>query len=355
MMVIVGSVLFGMCNMFLVGVEFNYMMFQYDNNLLYVGMLMVDLFNVDLGSFINMVGMFLKYCSQLNQYVLFVENWFEIMLCWLVIGGLCYDYVSVNCDDFVNGGVFMKVFVNMGWCIGIVYDVWFGFVVYGQYLVVVDLVSLLLLLNVLKVSFMFVIGWQIEIGVKQLFFDGKVEWMFVVYWIVKCNFLMVDLVNLNQLIQVGQQLLCGLEVMVGVEIVKDWCVDVNVLILCVKYDDFQQLFGGMIVLCVGNVLVLVLQWFVNLWISWCFVLDWIGIVGVKYVGKWFVDIVNQFVMLLYMIVDFGFVWKLCKDMMIIVCVYNVFNCCYVQFVYYNEMQYLFGNDWWFELLVNYWF
>ncbi|MCW3694910.1 TonB-dependent receptor [Burkholderia cenocepacia] len=349
----VGGALLGMRNTFSAGVEFNHTTFQHDNNSPYAGTSTVDPFNFDPGSFINTAGTFPKYRSQSNQYALFAENRLEITPRWSVIGGLRYDHASVNRDDLVNGGAFTKVFANTGWRIGTVYDVRPGLAVYGQYSVAADPVSSLLSLNASKANFTLATGRQIEIGVKQSFLDGKAEWTLAAYRIVKSNLLTADPVNPNQSIQVGQQSSRGLEATVGAEIAKDWRVDANVSILRAKYDDFQQSSGGTTVSRAGNVPVSVPQRLANLWVSWRFAPDWTGIAGVKYVGKRFADTANQLVMPSYTTVDLGLAWKPRKDTTITARAYNVFNRRYVQSAYYNETQYLLGNDRRVELLANY--
>jgi len=88
-------------------------------------------------------------------------------------------------------------------------------------------------------------------------------------------------------------------------------------------------------------------------VSWRFAPDWTGIAGVKYVGKRFADTANQLVMPSYTTVDLGLAWKPRKDTTITARAYNVFNRRYVQSAYYNETQYLLGNDRRVEVLANY--
>ncbi|EKS9797377.1 MULTISPECIES: TonB-dependent receptor [Burkholderia] len=349
----VTTALLGMRNTFSTGVEFNHTTFQHDNNSPYSGTSTVDPFNFDPGSFINTAGTYPKYRSQANQYALFAENRLEITPRWSVIGGLRYDHASVNRDDLVNGGAFTKVFANTGWRIGTVYDVQPGLAVYGQYSVAADPISSLLSLNASKANFTLATGRQIEIGVKQSFLDGKAEWTLAAYRIVKSNLLTADPLNPNQSIQIGQQSSRGLEATVGAEIAKDWRVDANVSILRAKYDDFQQTSGGTTVSRAGNVPVSVPQRLANLWVSWRFAPDWTGIAGVKYVGKRFADTTNQLVMPSYTTVDLGLAWKPRKDTTITARAYNVFNRRFVQSAYYNETQYLLGNDRRLEVVANY--
>lgn len=347
------SVLLGMTNTFSTGFELNHTTFQHDNNSPYSGTSYVDPYNFDPGNFINVAGTYPKYRTQSNQYALFAEDRLAITSRWSVVGGVRYDHASVNRQDLVNGGAFTKVFPYTGWRIGTVYNIQPDLAVYGQYSVAADPISSLLMLNATKAQYTLATGKQIEIGVKQSFLNGKADWTLAAYRIVKKNLVTADPLNPNQSIQVGQQSSRGIEATVGAEIAKDWRVDANVAVLRAKYDDFNETSGGTTVSRAGNVPVSVPQRLANLWVSYHFAQDWTGIAGLKYVGKRYADTANTLVMPSYTTVDLGLAWKPRKDTTVTARAYNVFNRHYVQSAYYDETQYLLGNDRRLELLVNY--
>lgn len=35
--------------------------------------------------------------------MLFMEDWVVLSECWLVLGGLCYDCVCIDCIDLISG------------------------------------------------------------------------------------------------------------------------------------------------------------------------------------------------------------------------------------------------------------
>ncbi|HTR08587.1 MAG TPA: TonB-dependent siderophore receptor [Paraburkholderia sp.] len=347
------SVLLGMTNTFSTGFELNHTTFQHDNNSPYSGTSYVDPYTFDPGNFINVAGTYPKYRTQSNQYALFAEDRLAITSRWSVVGGVRYDHASVNRQDLVNGGAFTKVFPYTGWRIGTVFNVQPDLAVYGQYSVAADPISSLLMLNATKAQYTLATGKQLEIGVKQSFLNGKADWTLAAYRIVKNNLVTADPLNPNQSIQVGQQSSRGIEATVGAEIAKDWRVDANVAVLRAKYDDFNETSGGTTVSRAGNVPVSVPQRLANLWVSYHFAQDWTGIAGLKYVGKRYADTANTLVMPSYTTVDLGLAWKPRKDTTVTARAYNVFNRHYVQSAYYDETQYLLGNDRRLELLLNY--
>ncbi|MDR5825739.1 TonB-dependent receptor [Caballeronia sp. LZ043] len=347
------SGLFGMRNTASAGVEFNHTTFQHDNNSPYGGESFVDPYNFDPGLFINQAGTLPKYRTQANQYAFFAEDRLAITPRWSIVGGLRYDHASVNRDDLINGGAFTKVFPNTSWRIGSVYDITPTLAVYGQYSVAADPLSSLLMLNASKANFTLATGRQIEVGIKQSFLNGKADWTLAAYRIVKNNLVTADPLNPNNSIQVGQQSSRGIEATLGAEVARDWRIDANVSILRAKYDDFDESTGSGVVSRAGNVPVSAPQRLANLWVSWRFLQEWTGIAGLKYVGKRYADTANQIEMPSYTTVDLALAWKPRKNTTVTARAYNVFNRHYVQSAYYDETQFLLGNDRRLELLVNY--
>jgi iron complex outermembrane receptor protein len=347
------STLFGLENTFSTGFELNHTTFQHDNNSPYSGTSFIDPFNFDPGSFINTAGTLPKYRSQANQYAFFAEDRLALTKRWSIVGGLRYDHASVNRDDLVTGAAFTKVFANTGWRIGTVYDVLPTLAMYGQYSVAADPVSSLLMLNASKAKFTLATGKQVEVGVKQSFLNGKADWTLAAYRIVKNNLVTADPLNPNQSIQVGQQSSRGIEASLSAEVARDWRIDANVSMLRAKYDDFVENTSNGPVSRAGNTPVSVPQRLANLWVSWRFASTLTAIGGFKYVGKRFADTANQLTMPSYTTVDLALAWNARKDTTLTARAYNVFNRHYVQSAYYDETQYLLGNDRRLELILNY--
>lgn len=347
--------LFGMENAVSAGFEFNHTTFQHTNNSPYSGTSLVDLYNPDPGNFVNVAGTVPKYRSQANQYAFFAENRLKVTSRWSVIGGVRYDHASINRGDLITGTAFSKDLSYTGWRVGTVYDVTANTSVYGQYSVAADPITSLLSLTPAKAKFDLATGKQIEFGVKQDWLDGRVDGTLSVYRIVKDNLLTVDPLNPSLSLQVGQQSSRGVELTVGAQLSRDVRLDANGTWLRAKYDQFDESVGGVSVSRAGNIPVNVPQQMANLWLSWRFAQAWTASGGLKYVGKRYADTANTLTLPSYTTVDLALAWKPRRDFTLTGRVYNVFNRHYVQTAYYNNTQWLLGNDRRAELVMSYLF
>ncbi|ODP34754.1 TonB-dependent siderophore receptor [Pandoraea sp. ISTKB] len=345
--------LFGMENTVSTGFEFNHTTFQHTNNSPYAGTSLVDLYNPDPGSFVNVAGTYPKYRSQANQYAVFAENRLKVTSRWSVIGGVRYDHASINRDDLIAGTALSKDLGYTGWRVGTVYDVTANTTVYGQYSVAADPVSSLLMLTPAKAKFDLATGKQIELGVKQDWLDGRVDGTLSIYRIVKNNLLSVDPLNPSLSLQVGQQSSRGVELTLGAQLTRDVRIDANGTWLRAKYDQFDESVGGLSVSRAGNIPVNVPQQMANLWMSWRFAQAWTASGGLKYVGKRYADTANTLTLPSYTTVDLALAWKPRRDLTLTGRIYNVFNRHYVQTAYYNATQWLLGNDRRAELVMSY--
>ncbi|AJC23532.2 TonB-dependent receptor [Pandoraea pulmonicola] len=345
--------LFRMENTVSTGFEFNHTTFQHTNNSPYSGTSFVDLYNPAPGGFVNVSGTAPKYRSQANQYAFFAEDRLKLTSRWSVVGGVRYDHASIRRDDLATGAAFTKPLSYTGWRLGTVYDVAANTSVYGQYAVAADPVGSLLMLTASKAKFDLTTGKQIELGVKQGLFDGRVDWTLAVYRIVKNHLVSTDPLDPTLSVQIGKQSSRGIELSVGAQITRDVRVDANGTWLRAKYDEFDESVNGVAVSRAGNVPVNVPQTMANLWLSWRLASAWTASGGLRYVGKRYADTANTLTMPSYTTVDLALAWKPRRDLTVTGRVYNVFNRHYVQTAYYNSAQWLLGNDRRAELVMNY--
>ncbi|WP_236693460.1 TonB-dependent receptor [Robbsia andropogonis] len=343
----------GLKNRVAVGFDINHTTFQHDNNSPYSGTSTVDAYDFDPGLFINIPGTKPKYRSQSNAFALFAEDRLDLTSRWSVIGGVRYDHASINRIDLVNGGGFSKVVANTGWRVGSVFDLTENTALYAQYAEAADPVSSLLMLNATSAQYKLGTGKQIEVGIKQIFLDGRAEATLAAYRIVKNNLVSPDPANPDNSIQIGQQSSRGVEATVGADITRNLHVDANVSLLRAKYDDYAANINGALVSQAGNVPAGVPQRLGNLWLRYRFKPAWTAIAGLKFAGKRYADSANQYSMPSYTTVDLGLAWQARRDTTITLRGYNILNRRYVQSAYYNETQYLLGNDRRFELLLDY--
>ncbi|CAB3720246.1 Ferrichrome outer membrane transporter/phage receptor [Achromobacter deleyi] len=346
--------LFGLANKVAVGVELNHASLKHTNNSPYSGTSLVDPYDVDHGRFINVAGTTPRYRNTADQYALFAENRLMLTERWSVLGGLRYDHIDLKRRDLVAGQTaFDTTFNNVGWRIGTVYDVLPTLSVYGQYAEAADPIGSLLLLSPANKDFELSKGRQVEVGVKQTFWDNKGQWTLAAYHIRKNNLVTRDPNDPSLRIQVGEQSSRGLEATLGVELTPAWRVDLNAAVLRARYDDFSESVNGTAVSRAGNVPTDVPERVANAWVSWKFAPQWTASAGVRYVGRRFADAANTLEMAGYTTTNLALQWEPRRDLTLALRAFNVFDRQYAETAYYNQTQWLLGEGRRVELSANY--
>ncbi|CAB3845061.1 TonB-dependent receptor [Achromobacter deleyi] len=346
--------LFGMANKVAVGVELNHASLKHTNNSPYSGTSLVDPYDVDHGRFINVAGTTPRYRNTADQYALFAENRLMLTERWSMLGGLRYDHIDLKRRDLVAGQTaFDTTFNNVGWRIGTVYDVLPTLSVYGQYAEAADPIGSLLLLSPANKDFELSKGRQVEVGVKQTFWDNKGQWTLAAYHIRKNNLVTRDPNDPSLRIQVGEQSSRGLEATLGVELTPAWRVDLNAAVLRARYDDFSDSVNGTAVSRAGNVPTDVPERVANAWVSWKFAPQWTASAGVRYVGRRFADAANTLEMAGYTTTNLALQWEPRRDLTLALRAFNVFDRQYAETAYYNQTQWLLGEGRRVELSANY--
>lgn len=346
--------LFGLANKVAVGFELNHATFKHTNNSPYSGTSLVDPYDVDHGRFINVAGTTPRYRNSADQYALFAENRLMLTSRWSVLAGLRYDHIDLKRRDLVaDQAAFDTTFNNVGWRIGTVYDLLPTLSVYGQYAEAADPIGSLLLLSPANKDFKLSKGRQVEVGVKQTFWDDKGQWTLAAYHIRKDNLVTRDPNDPTLRIQVGEQSSRGLEATLGVELTPAWRVDLNAAVLRARYDDFSESANSVAVSRAGNVPTDVPERVANAWVSWKFAPQWTASAGVRYVGRRFADAANRLEMAGYTTTNLALQWEPRRDLTLALRAFNVFDRQYAETAYYNQTQWLLGEGRRVELSANY--
>ena len=346
--------MFGLHNQVSVGGEINRSKFTHTNNSPYGGTSLVDPYNVDHGDFINEAGTLPRYRNTATQYALFAEDRLMLTDRWSILGGVRYDHIDLQREDLITDTTaYRKTFTNVGWRIGMVYDLLPTLAVYGQYAEAADPVGSLLLLSPANKDFELSTGRQVEIGLKQTFWDDKGQWTLAAYHIRKNNLVTRDPNDPALRVQIGSQSSRGLELTVGMEIADDWRIDFNGAILNARYDDYLDSVNGTAVSRRGNVPPDVPERLANLWVSWKFAPQWTASAGLRYVGKRYADSANDLEMAAYTTTNLALQWEPRRDLSLALRAYNVFDKQYVETAYYNQTQWLLGAGRRIELSANY--
>ncbi|MFY3707221.1 TonB-dependent receptor [Achromobacter dolens] len=345
--------LFGLANKVALGFELNRATFKHTNNSPYSGTSLVDPYDADHGRFINVAGTSPRYRNSADQYALFAENRLMLTSRWSVLAGVRYDHIDLKRRDLVaDQTAFDTTFNNVGWRIGTVYDLLPTLSVYGQYAEAADPIGSLLLSPANK-DFKLSKGRQIEVGVKQTFWDEKGQWTLAAYHIRKDNLVTRDPNDPTLRIQVGEQSSRGLEATLGVELTPAWRVDLNAAVLRARYDDFSESANGVAVSRAGNVPTDVPERVANAWVSWKFAPQWTASAGLRYVGRRFADAANRLEMAGYTTTNLALQWEPRRDLTLALRAFNVFDRQYAETAYYNQTQWLLGEGRRVELSANY--
>lgn len=343
----------GLDNALSMGVELNHGSFRHINNT-YVGSSgPVDPYDPDHGYFESDVPFIPRYRNKADQYALFMEDRIAFTPRWSVVGGLRYDHARVRREDLVIGQRnFNRTFSNLGWRLGTVYEVTPELALYAQYAEAADPVGGLLMLSPANAKFDLTEGRQVEIGLKQAFWNGRGEWTLAAYHIRKTNLITRDPTDPSRSVQVGQRSSRGIEATLALDFASGWRAEANATMLRARFDDFSESVGGTAVSRNGKVPPNVAERLAHLWLSWSFQPDWTAMAGLRYVGRRYANNANTLELPSYATTDLALRWDVTRDTSITARGYNVFDKAYFTGAYYNQTQWLYGPGRRFELTLN---
>jgi iron complex outermembrane recepter protein len=319
----------GMANEFVAGFDVNRIDFKHTNNSPFGGSSSVNALAFDPGYFVSPNATVPSFRSVTNEYALFAEDRLSLTDQWSLITGVRQDEPTIDNTNLVTpASSFAKSFSATSWRVGTVYNPVKDLALYGQYSVAVDPVSNLITLSFPNKDFTLSTGKQVEVGVKQSFWNGRGEWTLAAYQIVKNNLLARDPINPNLTDQVGQQSSRGIEATIGLVLDHGWRIDANTAWLRAKYDDFVQAVNGVAVNYAGNVPINVPQQVSNIWLTWAFAPQWSADTGVQIVGREWSDNANTMARPAYTVVNAGVQWKPDANTTLSLRAYNLFDTVY---------------------------
>ncbi|MDB5702588.1 MAG: TonB-dependent receptor [Sphingomonadales bacterium] len=228
----------------------------------------------------------------IDRYALFVDDRLSLTSKLSIVGGLRYDRSNIHRDDAFSGVRVSRVYKPINARIGAVYDIASTFTAYAQYSKATDPISNVCCITAAQLSFDAAKGNQIEAGLKQSLWNGRLAWTLAVYRIKKNDLLIPDPVNPNTLIQVGAQSSKGIEATVALTVVDGVQIDANATVLKARYDEFRELVAGTLISRSGNRPTNVPQKSANLWVNWDATSRIKAQAGVRYVGNRFIDTAN---------------------------------------------------------------
>lgn len=325
--------LFGLANDFSIGFDVNRVSFRAPSNSPFSGDDTVDPDNFVPGRFTSPSLTYLAYQARTEQYSLFFEDRLKLTDRLAVVGGLRYDDMRIERDQFSNvntgqaGYTFQKGYSPVSWRLGTVFDFTKSFVLFAQYATNAEHLGTLVTSSLAQASYDLTTGEQYEIGIKQIFAEGRGQWTLTVYDLTKYNLLSRDRGNIQQ--QIGARSSRGVEVAAVLALGSAWTVSANFAALDARYDDFKEVFAGTQVSRDGNTPSGVPERTANAYVTWAFLEDWQAGAGWRYVGKRYTDASNSSTVKAYNVADFNLTWLTTDKVSLTLRLDNAFDEIYV--------------------------
>lgn len=194
----------------------------------------------------------------------FFEEQFEIAKGLKISGGFRFDRLDVDIDGHLTGAQDRKPFFAPTGRAGVVYEVLPATTLYGHYVTGTNPSNPFAQVSTL--DFTLESSREVELGVRQRFWDGRAHAGIAIYDLVKENILTPRPDNPNLTENIGQQSSRGIELMLGAEPVTGWQVGGNAAFLTAEFDQFNT--GGQSL--AGRVPANVPRQIGNLWTSYRF-------------------------------------------------------------------------------------
>lgn len=294
----------------LVGIDVNRNFYKRDDNVR-GGTSVVDALVFAPGNYLDFYDQESKpfYRIHVNQVALYAEHRLHLTDRASFVVGFRRDRYHVNRYDELVSTTTESNHDATSWNAGAVYDVRAGLVVYGQYAAASDPVNSLASIAANQQGFNLSPGRQVEVGVKQSTWQGRLEWTFAAYRIVKEDLLTPSISNPSLTEQVGQQSSRGVEASALVAAGPLRLV-LNGTLLRAHFDDFVVAAGASVVRLDGNVPVNVPERSANVLLFWDIAPRWSARAVLRSVGRRFADNSNAPASRIpgYRVLDIGTRW-----------------------------------------------
>ncbi|UQS12634.1 TonB-dependent siderophore receptor [Pseudomonas sp. HS6] len=339
--------LFGLDSQTVTGVDYNRIRFQLNSNSPFNDVLPngqpLDLYHPQTGYFESRNPYRDQFDSTTKQMSVFAENRTQLSERWSLVTGVRRDYVHVDRNSLVDGSQSDKTLTGNNWKAGLVFALTQDTSFYGQVATSTDGIGGLISLSPSQQQYGLSTARQTEIGLKQLFWDQRGEFTLAAYRIVKKKLLTDDPGNPTLKQQVGQQSSNGLEASLDLQLPHAWQLQANAAIVKAKYDDFEEVVGGVPVSRNGNRPVDVPRRTANLWLSKALTDDLKAGAGVRYVDARYADMANRNELPSYTVVDATLSWKALRNTTLGLQVNNLFDRTYAQSQYNEGQQWILGE------------
>jgi iron complex outermembrane receptor protein len=291
----------------------------------------VDAYNPQPGFFIhNPPGMGPRTGTVTRQYSVFAEDRLELSKELALVAGIRLDKPTLNRWDLLTGAYVRRELSHTPWRVGAVFTPVKDLAFYAQYSTGVDLIGgAVITLSAANANFEPATGQQYEVGVKQAFWNGRGEWTLAAYNIEKQNLLSRDPNNSLLVRQIGAQSSRGIEASLALQVTNTVRYEGNVAVLEAQYDQFGTTTGSgvnaRLIDYSGNRPTNVPQQVTNNWLSWAFMPQWEGHLGVQWVGAVYNDDANTVKRPPSTVVNLGLDYDVTKNSEISFWLFNAFD------------------------------
>lgn len=300
----------GLKNRFVAGVEWYRTRLFLTNNSPYTGSSVIDPYNFVPGAFAGASPsrtLPLRR-AELESTAVFAENVLDLAPHWKLVAGLRRDRMALDNHELRTGVRAAKDYTPVTGRAGLVWNVDPAVSLYAQYGTATDPLSGALALPNGSPSFDLTKGKQLEFGAKGGIAALRGEWSAAVYKIEKNNLLSRDPDNPAVALQIGQQSSTGIELAFAAEPVRGWTIDANLAALRARYDDFNEVVGGVPISRAGNTPTGVPERTANIWTGYRFVPGWQAAIGARYVGERQANTANTANLPAYTAIDASLAW-----------------------------------------------
>lgn len=327
-----------------VGFDYNFVRFEHVNNSPYGGSSTVSLRNPVPGLFLNLAGTLPKYRTGTHRVAGFVEDRLALTPALSLVGGVRVDRYAVERRNLLDNSTAERALTPVSWRGGVVYAVRPSVSVYGQYSTATDMIGNVISNSPSRLLFDPTTGHQVEVGVKQAFWESRGQWTVASYSIVKNGLLAPDPANPATSVQIGQQSSRGVEATVGLALANGVRLDANAAILRAQFDDFAETIRGVPVSRIGNRPPNIPHQTANLWVSWDATPHWRVQGSARMVGRRYFDFANTGSVPGFAVVDAGLRRAIGSRVALDLRLWNLFDRIYATTYYDNgEPQWLLGD------------
>ncbi|UVK81375.1 TonB-dependent receptor [Pseudomonas sichuanensis] len=333
--------LFGLASKTVVGAEYNRIRFNIDSNWPYDDGSTdpLDPWQPTPGAFHSASLTQPQSLSKTSTFALFAENRTQLTERLSLVTGIRRDQNHIDRSNLLDDTRGDRSLQGGNWRAGLVFAVTDDLSLYGQYSTSEDGVGDLITLRP-EQRLDLTEAKQTELGLKQRFWEGRGEWTLAAYHIVKDKLLVSDpLTHTKQ--QAGQQTSDGLEASLELALGNQWQLSANAALVRAKYDEFDEVSGGIAYDRSGNRPTDVPRRTANLWLSKGFGQAVDAGIGLRYVDQRYATTANDQQVPGYTVVDGNIGWQVLPDVRLGLQVNNLFDREYAMSAYSGE-QWLLG-------------